>query len=177
MFAAAAGRLIAQHRAAAEAAAAPDAGAAAAATAQQVRAAMHNMLRVALRPLLAAQHAPSDSPPQARDSAPAAASVCTAVPALLLAPGFAAALPPEVRRQLSSGRGLERCCRWLLLLSRPPAERQASSPASTVLSTCATMSGMMLSADQPPMTAASAQSAMRNLSTLSLQDGPSTVGI
>ena len=172
--AAAAGRLIAQHRTAADLAAAPDASAAAAAMAQQVRAAMHNVLRVALRPLLAAQLAPEDSP-QAADVGPLAADrVCWAVPALLSAPGLTAALPPELRRQLSSSRGLDQCCRWLLLL--PDASgREAISPASAVRDSPATRNGAVPADVRPPVAATGEHSAMRNLAMLTLTEGPSTV--
>ncbi len=175
VLAAAAGRLIAQHRAAADLAAAPGAIPATAATVQQVRAAMHNVLRVALRPLVMAQLASLESPEAANDSPVAADRVCWAVPALLSAQGFTAALPPDLRRQLSSSRGLDQCCRWVLLLP-DAAARQAISPASTVCDSRAMRTSVVPAGVLPPGAVTGEQSAMHNLAMLTLPEGPSTVG-
>ena len=178
-FAAAASRLITQHRAAMNAAQAQArfrgaaAAPASAATLKQVQASMHNVLRVALRPLLSAQHKPLGSPVLA-DNPPCAATVCRAVPALLTAPGLIAALPPELRRQLSASSGLDQCCRWLQLLlspAQPPAvESRRDSRGST-----ATQRGVASIGEQPAVTAADAANGMLNLAMLTLPEASSMV--
>ena len=139
------------------------------AAARQVQASMHNVLRVAVRPLLAAQQAALDWP-QAVGAQPVAAdTVCRAVPALLTARGLVDALPPELRRQLSAGAGLERCCRWLQLLLSPAQPPMEKHGGSVIVNTRASSSG------QTAISAEDAASGMCNLALLTLTAVPLTV--
>ena len=139
------------------------------AAAKQMQASMHNVLRAAIRPLLAAQQAALDSPEPAGIRPRAADTVCRAVPALLTAPGLLDALPPEVGRQLSAGAGLDSCCRWLQLLAGPPQPLVAKHGGNAT--------GVSRASDSGPtaLSAEDAASGMRNLALLTLPEAPSTV--
>ena len=179
IFAAAARRLIAQH-CAATVAAAPDgksqegpAEPVSTATVKQVQAATHNVLRVALRPLLAAQLAPVATAALAGAKPLVAGTVSRAVLALLTAPGLVIALPPELKRQLSGSSGLDRCCRSMDFLLSP------AQPPTDTLSALSLSSGHKANAArvraQLEFTSTDAASGMRNLAMLTLPESASTV--
>lgn len=180
IFAAAASRLIAQHRAATDAAKAigRNPGAAetplSAAAVKQVQASLHNVLRVALRPLLAAQHAPADSPTIGGVHPLAAGTVCRAVPELLTAPGLVGALPLDLRRQLSASSGLDQCCRWMQLLLSP-AQPPPLEPLRASHGNNAAANGVASIGDQSAINGADAASGMRNLAMLTLPEVSSLV--
>lgn len=175
VFAAAASRLVIQHHTATDAAEAQElmqGEATTPAAAKQVQASMHSVLRVAMRPLLAAQRAALDTTEPMGVHLLAADTVCRAVPALLTAPGLVDALPPELRRQLCASAGLDRCCRWLQLLLSS-AQQPVESPG--MRGGEATLSSRASGSSGTALTAEDAASGMRNLALLTLPDAPFTV--